>query len=105
MMNDSLSAVDEKTEMKIMKQLRKERADKTTLIAAHRLSAVKHADHIVVIDEGIIVEEGTHEQLLQLNGWYQEQNMRQQSSGRGGLMNERSEERRVGKGGGSVYAS
>jgi len=88
MMDDSLSAVDGKTEMKIMKQLRKERADKTTLIAAHRLSAVKHADHIVVIDEGIIVEEGTHEQLLQLNGWYQEQNMRQQSSGRGGLMNE-----------------
>ncbi|HLS59770.1 MAG TPA: ABC transporter transmembrane domain-containing protein, partial [Virgibacillus sp.] len=77
-LDDSLSAVDGKTETEIIEQLRKERSNKTTFIAAHRLSAVKHADHIVVVEEGVIVEEGTHEQLLQLEGWYYEQDVHQQ---------------------------
>lgn len=72
-LDDSLSAVDGTTETKIIEHLRKERKNKTTLIAAHRLSAVTHADHIIVLDHGKIVEEGTHEQLMRINGWYKEQ--------------------------------
>ncbi|MCA1030840.1 ATP-binding cassette domain-containing protein [Bacillus timonensis] len=77
-LDDSLSAVDAKTEAKIIDNIRTERAGKTTIITTHRLSAVEHADWIVVLDDGKIVEEGTHEQLLQNNGWYKVQYDRQQ---------------------------
>jgi len=50
--------------------LRTFRQNKTTIIAAHRLSSVKHAEEILVIDNGKISERGTHEQLLAANGWY-----------------------------------
>ncbi|WP_219835445.1 ABC transporter ATP-binding protein [Paenibacillus sp. R14(2021)] len=78
MLDDALSAVDAKTETEILQGIRRERAGKTTLISTHRLSAVQHADWIIVLDEGRIVEEGMHEQLLQNNGWYREQFDRQQ---------------------------
>ncbi|MBD0382017.1 ABC transporter ATP-binding protein [Paenibacillus sedimenti] len=78
MLDDALSAVDAKTEAEIIRGIRSERAGKTTLITTHRLSAVQHADWILVLDEGYIVEEGTHEQLLELGGWYKEQYDRQQ---------------------------
>ncbi|MFC5450489.1 ABC transporter ATP-binding protein [Paenibacillus aestuarii] len=78
MLDDALSAVDAKTEAEIIRGIRTERAGKTTLITTHRLSAVQHADWILVMDEGYIVEEGTHEQLLKRGGWYKEQYDRQQ---------------------------
>jgi ATP-binding cassette subfamily B multidrug efflux pump len=77
-LDDALSAVDAKTEVEIIERIRQERAGKTTLITTHRLSAVQHADWIVVLDAGTIVEEGTHEQLLEHGGWYKEQYDRQQ---------------------------
>lgn len=77
-LDDALSAVDARTEAQIIDNIRNERAGKTTLISTHRLSAVQHADMIVVLDNGQIVERGTHQELLDLNGWYREQYDRQQ---------------------------
>ncbi|MGG4268123.1 ABC transporter ATP-binding protein [Peribacillus simplex] len=77
-LDDSLSAVDAKTETTIIENIQNERAGKTTIITTHRLSAVQHADRIIVLDGGEIIEEGTHEDLLQNNGWYREQYERQQ---------------------------
>ncbi|WP_340009686.1 ABC transporter transmembrane domain-containing protein [Paenibacillus sp. FSL K6-0276] len=77
-LDDALSAVDARTEAQIIENIRQERAGKTTLISTHRLSAVQHADMIIVLDNGHIVERGTHQELLDLNGWYREQYDRQQ---------------------------
>lgn len=77
-LDDSLSAVDAKTEQNIIANILKVRADKTTIISTHRLSAIKAADEIIVLDDGKIVERGTHEELLKLEGWYYEQYTRQE---------------------------
>ena len=69
-LDDSLSAVDAKTEFAIIDNLKETRKDKTTIITAHRLSAVVHADLILVMQNGHIIERGTHEDLLALDGWY-----------------------------------
>ncbi|OLO42188.1 multidrug ABC transporter permease/ATP-binding protein [Alkalihalophilus pseudofirmus] len=82
-LDDAMSAVDGKTEAKIIENIRHERTGKTTFITAHRLSAVQHADWIIVMDEGEIVEEGTHDQLLDMDGWYKEQYVRQQADSYG----------------------
>ncbi|MEC2223271.1 ABC transporter ATP-binding protein [Heyndrickxia faecalis] len=81
-LDDALSAVDAKTEAAIIANIRKERKNKTTIIATHRLSAIEHAQWIVVLDNGRITEEGAHEQLLKNKGWYYEQYMRQQLKSR-----------------------
>ncbi len=71
-LDDCLSAVDAKTEETILNALKRERAGKTTIITAHRLSAIQHANLILVVDEGRIVQRGTHEQLMKERGWYKE---------------------------------
>lgn len=72
-LDDSLSAVDAKTEQNIIQNIKKERSGKTTIITTHRMTAVQHADQIIVLEDGEIIEHGSHEQLLQKNGWYKEQ--------------------------------
>lgn len=69
-LDDSLSAVDSKTERNIEIQIAKERQNGTTIIAASRLSSVENADEIIVVDGGTIVEQGTHQELLNQPGWY-----------------------------------
>ena len=71
-LDDSLSAVDAKTEHLILENLKEERSGKTTIITAHRLSAIVHADLIIVMDNGKIIERGTHDELIAQNGWYKE---------------------------------
>ncbi|MGU7915135.1 ABC transporter ATP-binding protein [Streptococcus suis] len=78
-LDDSLSAVDARTEGQIIQNIQKERAGKTNVIVTHRLSAVNHADWVLVMDEGRIVEEGRPADLLAQEGWYYEQYQRQQS--------------------------
>lgn len=81
-LDDTLSAVDAKTEKHIIENIRNVRKGKTTLITTHRLSAIRHADWIIVLEDGEIVEEGTNEDLLEnQEGWYRTQYERQQMKG------------------------
>ena len=77
-LDDALSAVDARTERIIIENIQTLRQGQTTVITTHRLSAVAHADIVIVLDNGMIVESGTPEELLALNGWYAEQYAKQQ---------------------------
>ena len=77
-LDDALSAVDAKTEEVILSNLKAYRQNKTTIIVAHRLSSVMHAQEIIVLDEGRIVERGVHETLITTGGWYQKMWEKQQ---------------------------
>ena len=77
-LDDALSAVDTHTEEAILGHLRQIMRGRTTIIIAHRISTLRDADHIIVLDEGRIVEQGDHEQLVQQQGIYEELYRRQQ---------------------------
>ncbi|GAA3952955.1 ABC transporter ATP-binding protein [Pedobacter ginsengiterrae] len=70
--DDCLSAVDTKTEEEILQNLGKIMKGKTSILIAHRISTIKNADKILVLDDGRIIEQGTHNELLSLNGSYTE---------------------------------
>ncbi|WP_077617917.1 ABC transporter transmembrane domain-containing protein [Bacillus sinesaloumensis] len=77
-LDDSLSAVDAKTEEEILRSLRETRDGKTTIITSHRLSAIQHANQILVIEDGKIIQHGSHDELILNQGWYREMYHRQQ---------------------------
>jgi len=68
--DDCLSAVDTETEEDILNNLKEIMAQKTTILVSHRISSIKHANHIIMIEEGKIIEEGTHDALCNKNGKY-----------------------------------
>jgi ATP-binding cassette subfamily B protein len=78
LLDDALSAVDTQTEAAILHELRTALQGRTALIASHRVSTVREADHILVLDDGCIVEQGTHEELVRLGKRYTQLLQRQQ---------------------------
>ena len=77
-LDDALSAVDAQTEARILENLRAIRRNESTIIATHRISSIMHADEIIVLDKGQIVERGTHTELLANEGWYSQMYEEQQ---------------------------
>ena len=76
--DDSFSALDYKTDAMLRKALRTELSDKLIIIVAQRVSTIVDADKILVLDNGIISEQGTHKELMDKKGWYEKQFIRQQ---------------------------
>jgi len=70
--DDCLSAVDTETEEEIFNKLNKISNDKTSVVVSHRASSAKNANHIIILNEGMILEEGTHSELLAYNGYYKD---------------------------------
>lgn len=78
-LDDCLSAVDTETEDKILRELQKEESKRTTIIVSHRISTIRNARHIIVIDDGSVIEEGSHADLLKRKGFYYGLYKKQQS--------------------------
>ena len=76
-LDDSLSAVDALTEANIIEQLKEYRKEKTNIIVAHRFSAVKNADKIIVLQDGVITDVGSSKELLKYDNWYKTQYLKQ----------------------------
>lgn len=72
-LDDAMSAVDANTEKNIINNLKAIRNNKTTIIIAHRISQVQNCDKIIVLDDGKIVEEGNHDELMNRDSWYKKQ--------------------------------
>ena len=77
-LDDALSAVDTQTEANILEGLEGVARNRTTLIIAHRISAFQNATHVLVLEDGQVIEEGSHEDLVAADGWYADMNRRQQ---------------------------
>jgi len=69
-LDEATSSIDTRTEIRIQKAFTKMMKGRTSFIVAHRLSTIKEADMILVMNKGSIIEQGTHEQLLEKNGFY-----------------------------------
>ena len=80
MLDDALSAVDTKTENTILNTMKSIMRGRTTIIISHRVSSAKLANKIIVLNDGVMVEEGTHEALLEHNGPYRELYERQMTT-------------------------
>lgn len=71
LLDDCLSSVDAKTESSILSNIKKAKKEETVIIVSNKISSVMHADLIIVLDKGIIIEKGTHKQLLSIKGFYE----------------------------------
>ena len=78
-LDDCLSAVDTETEDKILKELQKEKTSRTTIIVSHRISTIRNAKHIIVVDDGSVIEQGSHAVLLKNKGFYYDLYKKQQT--------------------------
>jgi subfamily B ATP-binding cassette protein MsbA len=70
LLDEATSALDTESEHAVQQAINRLMKGRTTLVVAHRLSTIRHADRIVVLDQGAIVEEGNHEELMEMNGIY-----------------------------------
>ena len=71
-LDEATSDVDTRTEMKIQEAMRKLMEGKTCFVIAHRLSTIRNADHILVVNDGDVIQQGTHETLLNQEGLYRQ---------------------------------